>query len=616
MFSSKPWTQLTPKEIDAWRTARWKARTDLGWFCRNVLGYPDVSDNNYQPGTRTEKGDGPHLPIHQPLIDTVQKFPVPTKEQMEKHDKFINGKWHYTPIMTMNRLPGKRRTLILDARSFLKTTVNTMAHSLQWVVNYPDVAIMVIQSNGAKAETFISEIKDHFTSNIKFRELFPEHVPHKNINDFGTRQYFTTLARTPGKIRREPTILASSIDKGMAGYHFDVIKCSDIVDPSNINGQGLQDVKRSFYYLPPLLIAPSYWIDVEGTRYHSDDTYGDIIDKEMRELPENRQYNMYIRSCYQRDVPAGRKQTYNIEDLKLPFKKGPDGKPLSWWPERFSTAHYERMKTDDPFVFATQQLNDPAAAAGAKVFGKPIRYISRQTFNTIPIAYKEIVIDTAETISKRADYTVLTVVSWDNTYGRMYVDEIHRDRFMVNEWMEILLGRNGLVARHRPLRIKIEETGFVRGLEGSIKREFDKSKRLYNLPELTLDMIKRDNQQGKTERIQNTLQSPYMNDDIIFLQDINRWCRKHNPLYLIEPKCNCTTDALGKELDDFPFPKTDDILDTLADAYQGKKYFGRMTERLSPKEINHAMKQAMTKLLLYGLLPGEEREAGNDGYYL
>jgi phage terminase large subunit-like protein len=609
---------MSKVQIDGQRWGRWKARTDLGWLCRNVLGYPDVADINVQPGA-LGRDLAPCLPIHQPLISTVQAFPVPTPEQAIEHDQFINGRWHYKPLMPMTRLPGHRRTLILDARGFLKSTINTMAHTIQWILNYPDCAVMVVQSNGAKAEMFIFEIKKPFLSNPVFRNLFPEHVPQK-INEFGTRTHFTTLARNPAVIRKEPTVLASSIDKGMAGIHVDVIKCSDIVDPSNINGQGLEDTKRSFGYLQPLLVAPSYWLDVEGTRYHSNDAYGKIIDEEMACRPEDRQYKMYIRSCYQRVTPDGRPQKFTIDELKYPFKLGPDGKPLSWWPERFTTAYYERMKSDDPFVFATQQLNDPSAAVGTKVFpvekGKYPVYIDRVNYaQKIPVAYKEIIIDTAETVSKRADYTVLTVVAWDNTYGRMYVEEIRRGRFLQDQWIKILIE---LLRRHRPLKVKIEETGYVRGAFGSIMREVEKAKRIYNLPQLTFDLIKRENQQSKTERIQMSLQSPYTNKDIRFLTDLDRWCEVHNPLQLLEAKCNCITHALELELDTFPSSKHDDILDTLADAFQNKKYFGRMTETAYNRdefEVRFKNLQARARANFPYSLVEEPESGGEAGYH-
>ena len=99
----RPLRTLPQNEIDRIRMIRWRARTDLGFLCREILNYPDVSDE-----------------IHAPIINILQKFPTPTKEQFYENDKVVNGKWEYKPIIPKHTsLPGGRRVLILDPRGFL-----------------------------------------------------------------------------------------------------------------------------------------------------------------------------------------------------------------------------------------------------------------------------------------------------------------------------------------------------------------------------------------------------------------------------------------------------------------------------------------------------------------
>src|SRR5579864_3004352 len=85
------------------RIARWRARTDLGWLCREILDYKDVSND----------GQGTAHDLHAPLIDRLQKFPQPSKEQFEKNDVLHNGKWVYEPLKPMLELEGNRRKLFL-----------------------------------------------------------------------------------------------------------------------------------------------------------------------------------------------------------------------------------------------------------------------------------------------------------------------------------------------------------------------------------------------------------------------------------------------------------------------------------------------------------------------
>ena len=254
----KKLTQLSSREIDHLKMLRWKARTDLGFLCREILNYPDVSDE-----------------IHKPILNILQKFPTPNREQFLENDKVISGQWEYKPIQRISSLSGNRRNLILDFRGSLKTTINAQAHSIQWIINYPDIAMLLFQSNLDKAEIILGEIKKHFQYNPIFRQLFPEHCPiQTKADDFGTKGKFTTRARGRTVTRKEETLSASSIDSGSSGIHVDVMKFSDIVEPSNVGTLDQMDsVSNSFYQAQNLLVGPKYWIDVEGTRYHFNDLY-------------------------------------------------------------------------------------------------------------------------------------------------------------------------------------------------------------------------------------------------------------------------------------------------------------------------------------------------------
>jgi len=78
---------------------------------------------------------------------------------------------------------------------------------------------------------------------------------------------------------------------------------------------------------------------------------------------------------------------------------------------------------------------------------------------------------------------------------------------------------------------------------------------------LPVRFIKRDNQTSKIERIQNTLQPWYVNGYIRFLDTI------------------LAKQELFQELREFPKGRHDDILDTLADFFQNKTYYGREADR-------------------------------------
>lgn len=559
---------LTKLDYDRLRLWRWKARTDLGWLCRNVLGYPDVSDDN----------GGPWHSLHQPMIDRLQKFPSPTPEQFEENDILANGQWIYTPIKPMLDLEGKRRRLLLDSRSFLKTTINCISHSIQWIINYPDIAMLLLMASDKRASDVLSEIKGHFQYNPRFRDLFPDHCPKKGVSDWGTMAEFTSEARPKQIVRKEPTIMTGSVDKGAAGYHFHVIKFSDIVDENNVLGDGLSRIRKKFDISLNLLINPRYWLDVEGTRYHFGDTYGKIIEREAERVLAGKEpeYVFFVRGALIRDIPGG--EQFVPSEGKMPFKKDPKGRRISRWPENFSIEALEDEEKNDPWLFACQKINYPVSGIeGATPF--PVnkdfpKKISRKVYNNVVrVAYKEICIDLAETDNPRSNYTCITVGTIA-TDGRLYIEEIHWGRFLA----DVVVDKLFLIAlkHYKHLKcIKIEKSNYLRGLQPTIQRVLDTVYRPKGI-DFTIQEIQRGNRTTKADRIHKMLQPWYKNDDLRFVMD-----QDDEGNEIVTP----AWIRLVKEMEEFPSCETDDILDTLADFLMDKEYFGREVGRANPEVL-------------------------------
>jgi len=333
---------LSKSDRDLLWQRRWKARSDLLWLCRNVLGYTTVVDH-----------------VHGPMIENLQKFPLPSMEAARQADKCLdNGKWQYDPWCSPYELPNQgRRQLILAARGTYKTSLNTVAHTIQWLLNFPERTIVLIFSTDKKGQdTLKNEIKWHFQYNQKFRELFPDYCPQKRIADFGTAEeiilpnrdaLIQRLQKKGGyKPPKEPSIMTLSIDKAGTGYHFDVMKCSDIVETTNIVTVMQRDqVKQRFGLLPSLLVHPTGWIDVEGTIYHPDDLHQKLIEDWLRKEPHERQWNIFIQPIIMRDT-KGVKPRFDPLEMQLPWAKDVEGKAVPLWPERFPLALLEKLKND------------------------------------------------------------------------------------------------------------------------------------------------------------------------------------------------------------------------------------------------------------------------------
>ena len=531
--------QMSSPELQRFRALRWQARTDLVFLANKILGYPDISRK-----------------IHV-FIEVLQKFPTPTGSQFIQNDNILS----YRPILPVYALPGalkgSRKVLILDPRGFLKSSCNVMTHSIQWLLNYPDMSMLITQATSPNAEAILDEITRHFVYNEKFRALFPEHAPKskKQLLSF-TKTALTTPARSPQALSAEVSILTGSIEKGLTGHHFDVLKFSDIVYPENSKTIGqIRSVIDTFAMMRNLTVRPDSWIDVEGTIYHHSDLYTRIMDAEMERPPQEREWKIHVRPCFVKDT-GDKPQRFTPDEVRLPDKRDAEGKRISWWPERFPTEKLEAIERDPIFggkTFATQQLLNPKLAMGAPVFPVDENYpkkITREAFSRVPKSHYDVAVDTAETQGDRSNYTSMAVGCWD-TYNRCYVVEVVHGKLTASQIISELFRLN---LKYKPRTIKIEKTAFVRGLEHSIRREMDLTG-IY----LPYELIPRDTQVSKIERITNTLQPPYKSGELRFLDDLKPW--KH----------------MVKELENFPDYEFDDILDSLSDLFQNKDWMGRQS---------------------------------------
>lgn len=557
---------------------RWKARTDLLWLCNEVLSFTKI-----------------HPVVHAPVIAHLQKFPVPTREQARYYDRILsNGSFQYTswcdPYV---KLEGPRRRMLLDSRSYMKTTLNTIAHSIQWLLNYPHMAIALMFSTDSKAQDILKNgIKHHFQYNKRLRELFPEYCPQKAISLWGSAESFTLcnrseiLDRLSLPPRVEESMMSQSIGKGQAGYHFDLIKCSDIVEQGNIaTPMQRQQIKQGFGLTSKLLVkrpdGRDGFIDLEGTFYHPDDLHNELVNEWIKLAPEKRIWSIFLRGVFKRDVspaaceaveldPVGRPK-YDPDELSLPFALGSDGKRQPTWPEaeqdlgRGLTAIQklemeEASVIDGGFTFATQRTLDfKADKSSTRPFQTPITWVKREDFQRVPIAYHLTTVDFAATDAATSNPSVILTAAFDRS-GRAYVHDIQRGWWGPDETLDRLFAVN---AQYKPDKIVIEDGLYEKGLRPSIKRlEIEKS----TWPPWHFQT--RDRTTSKVRKIVAALQTPFNSGELKFIDPLDRadaQRSKEVEAALKNELQDCTMASTGK---------TDDILDCLADLYLCREWFG------------------------------------------
>lgn len=507
-----------------------KARRSLLYLCVKILGYTDVTEE-----------------VHWDIINNLQRF------QGGEETLDDRGMVTYTPAVPLWNLSGPRNTLILYPRGHLKTSIITIAHTIQWILNYPNVRILISTATGDQCKGMLQEIKGHFQYNKELRHFFGDYCPPaKKAADFGSQEEFTVPNRT--RHTKEPTVSTCSVGKVIAGDHYEVIKNSDLVDKENVKTPGqIADVISHFGYLNPLLerseIAPhNGWVDVEGTRYDFGDLYGRLLDSGT--------YRTVVR-------PRAGEETV--------------------WPARFPKSELDRIEKEvGPYIFSCQYKNKPIPPEGGLCDPKDIVFLPRpivsQLFPTLRL-HCTIDLHGLEPARNDNDATALTVHGFDRD-GRMYVIDIRHGRFTP---MQVIWHIFDIHARYPHLvDFKIEKDAHARVLLPFLQREASKRQRFpIMIP------IKRDTHVSKQQRIRG-LQPWFKSGIIRFADDLT-----------------CKTDLI-LEIMQFPSQSTgvhDDILDTLADAMQNQE--GGVTDDvvaspfLDPREM-FGMEKPKDRFLGFG----------------
>lgn len=269
---------------------------DLHFFCKNILGYDDLSDKS-----------GFHGEFCTHLEDKDNKF-----------------------------------KLSLTPRGSLKSSIGTIGHSIQEVIKNPDIRILIASEKFTISTKFLSEIKGHFEKNTKFRNLYGDLVS----KDKWTESEIIVNTRT--KWRKEPTISCAGIDVTKVGMHYDRIKVDDPHSDQNTQSQDQIEKVIRWYRLLFSLLDPGGYLDINGTIWHYGDLYNYIINKERERQKKGRKkrFTVFKRVAFegtQNDLLEGR-----VTKDKL------------LWPERLTADFLQdTLLEQGPYIFSCQYLLNP-----------------------------------------------------------------------------------------------------------------------------------------------------------------------------------------------------------------------------------------------------------------
>ena len=404
----------------------------------------------------------------------------------------------------------KRFKLVLVPRGHLKSSLVTIGKSLQWMYQDPSVRILIANATYKMATTFVGQIERNLKFNQKLIEKFGC-IADNPVN--WTSDTITLEAAKEAHGKKEATLTGFGMGGNLVSQHYDKIILDDIVNRDSINTR--DQIEKSILFLKDIfdLLEPGGELIILGTRWHDEDLYGWIMNKDNDVISS---FDVYMCPAF----------TGNLRDVNN-FQ--------AIWPEKFNRNVLEKLyREKGPYEFSCQYLNDPVPDEDATFQRKWFHYYDETELKGRPLN-KFTTVDPAISLLKEADYTSIVTVGVDH-FHNWYILDIFRDRVTPQQLINQLYIT---YERWHPIEMGIENVAFQKVLQYSLNEEGRKRRKYLPIVEVKPEM------RTKDERIRG-LQPLYANGTIFHYKEM---------VY---------NSYLEDELTRFPRGQHDDIVDALS----------------------------------------------------
>ena len=307
------------------------------------------------------------------------------------------------------------------------STIITFGQTILDILNNPEVTIGIFSHTRPIAKGFLRQIKREFEGNEMLHWLFPDILyaaPHKESPKWSEDDGI--VIKRSGNPKEATVEAWGLVDGQPTGKHFSLMVYDDVVTRESVTTPEMIRKVTEAWGLSRNLGAEGGRVRYIGTRYHTNDTYKVMMDRE---------------AAIPRIYPA----TDNGQ---------PDGNPVL-----LSQESLERKRREmGPFIFASQMLQDPTADAAQGFKREWLRHTKIETTSTMNLY---ILCDPASEKKKESDYTVMLVVGLgaDENY---YVVDMVRDRLNLTERGRRLMQ---LHRQYRPSAVGYEKYGLQADIE-------------------------------------------------------------------------------------------------------------------------------------------------------
>lgn len=403
--------------------------------------------------------------------------------------------------------PSMKKALLLP-RDHLKTSIVTIGKSIQFILQNPNVRILIANQIWDFSRKILSEIKGSLEDKTQLPKIFGEFVSDSWNTDF-------IIVKQRTKALKEPTITTTGVEAENTGGHYDKIFLDDLMGHQNsLTPEQRAKAKRFRRSMIALLEPGGEIIDI-GTRWHQDDTFSEIFEN------ESAYYDVMVRKL--------------VEDGKLifpkKFSKKFDPVKKNWIHVDYNCLDYvdHLKKSMTSAEFSAQYMNDPIDEENQVFKHEYFKFWEQRP----PRLFLAMTIDPAISEKQSADYFAINVSGMDEHYN-IYVLDTLKGHWKVAESIENIFT---MYHKWHPSVVGLETVAYQKALKSWIEEKMREKGTYFPITEL-----KRNTNESKEFRIKSL--EPFFKDGKIFFA---KWMT-----------------GLRDEALSFPRGKHDDELDALA----------------------------------------------------
>lgn len=366
--------------------------------------------------------------------------------------KDVDKDWLYDRCREVQANPNGY--LDLWARDHYKSTIITYSKSIQDILNNPDITIGIFSHTRPIAKGFLGQIKREFETNEFLIKLFPDVLYEKPTSEAPKWSLDNGIIVKRSSNPKESTVEAWGLVDGQpTSKHFKLAVYDDVVTRESVTTPDQIKKTTEALELSYNLGSNGGFRRFIGTRYHLNDTYRTIMDRE---------------TVIARVKPATNDGTI-------------EGDPV------FLDKETLMLKRRDmgPYTFGTQMLQNPVADKSMGFKQEWLKYY--ETLGDTSKWNKYILVDPASKKKSTSDFTVMEVIGLAPD-GNYYLLDAIRDRLNLTQRASKLFE---LHQKWNPIAVGYERYGMQSDIE-HMTYEMEHKNYRFNIIELGGALAKED----------------------------------------------------------------------------------------------------------------------------